>query len=151
MNEVKQIALDYAMQLNKGNVADTINAAREIEAYLGETGNAEPAKPATRKASASSKSADTAKDQDKSSDGTSATTAASPSDAKEEAKPVETISRDDMLTAATLFTQKNGDQALVDTLDQMGASKFSEVPAERYAEFKALLDDYQPKGASALD
>lgn len=150
MSDIKTIALQFAMQLNKGNVSDTINAAREIEAYLvgSETGKADDAKPATRKASASSKSAGTEQAQEKSSAGTTATTAASLS---EETKPVETISRDDMLTAATLFTQKHGDQALIDTLDQMGAAKFSEVSAERYAEFKALLDDYQSKGASALD
>lgn len=142
MSDIKTIALQFAMQLNKGNVDDTINAARQIEAYLGETG--EPAAAAAAAAVADKPKPARAKKPD-------AEPAAAAEPAKEETKPVETISRDDMLTAATLFTQKHGDQALIDTLDQMGAAKFSEVPAERYAEFKALLDDYQPKSASALD
>jgi len=68
-----------------------------------------------------------------SSTSTTATNAASPS---EPAGPT----RDDALTAATKFSQTHGVEKLEAALEAVGAKKFSEVPADKYAAFIAEMD-----------
>lgn len=63
-----------------------------------------------------------------------------------------TITRDDMLAEATLFSQhaKGGTEGLASVLKGLGYEKFSAVPAERYAEFSAALNAHLAEGDNPL-
>jgi len=93
----------------------------------------------TPEADAGLSSGDTAADQDGSSTSTTATTDASPSDGP---------SRDEVLKAAMTYGQAQGDDALKAKITALGATKFSEIPAEKYADFLASLN---ASGGSLLE
>lgn len=68
--------------------------------------------------------------------------------AQTDASPSDGPSKDDALKAAMLFGQSNGDDALKAKITAMGATKFSEIPAEKYGDFVASLE---APAASILD
>lgn len=76
----------------------------------------------------------------------SATTSESSTDSPASASPAATDekpagpTRDDALTAATKFSQTHGVEKLEAALEAVGAKKFSEVPADKYAAFIAEMD-----------
>lgn len=59
--------------------------------------------------------------------------------ATSDASPSDGPSRDETLKAAMEFGQKNGDAALKDKITAMGATKFSEIAVDKYADFVASL------------
>lgn len=52
-------------------------------------------------------------------------------------------SRDDVLTAATKFSQAHGADALMQALKDVGAAKFSEVLPEKYQEFIDVMGAFK--------
>lgn len=90
----------------------------------------------TEKASDGSANAGTGAAQENVSAGTTATNTASPS-------------RDDVLTAATKFSQAHGPAALMAALKEVGAAKFSDIPAEKYQAFLDAMAKHD-NAASAL-
>lgn len=174
MNETNCTALDYAIRAGAQG-ADVLPLARQFAAFLAgdaSWGNEEAPK-ATRgrkskDASAQDDGAASASSSPNTSnlepadagnvDGptgtpgagtTEATTAGTSTSTASAASEPAGPTRDDALTAATKFSQTHGVEKLEAALEAVGAKKFSEIPADKYAAFIAEMDK-AGKSASAL-